>query len=104
MTDRTGAERQRRYIARLKEAAAGSNEGNLRREIERLKAKIAELTDKPVKPAKTTRTTKKKTTPTKVRKPARKASTAWRTMTSGPASNARRGADLSQRVFSRRKQ
>jgi hypothetical protein len=49
MTDKTGAERQARYIARLKEAAAGSNEGRLKRENERLKAKLAALTAKPAK-------------------------------------------------------
>jgi hypothetical protein len=45
---------QRRYIERLREAAAGSNEPKLKSKIEQVEAKLAELTTK--KAAKTTRT------------------------------------------------
>jgi hypothetical protein len=50
-TDRTAAERQRRYRERLRE---GGN-SKLKREIERLKAKIAALQGKPANAARATK-------------------------------------------------
>jgi hypothetical protein len=52
MTDRTAAERQRRYRERLREGGSAKFKLKLQqrdREIARLKAKIAELTAKPTK-------------------------------------------------------